>query len=53
MILLDTRVVSEPFRAAGGTNVLAWIDAQIIEAQIIEAQIIEAQIIEAQIIEAL
>lgn len=31
MILLDTNVVSEPLRAAGDANVLAWIDAQIIE----------------------
>lgn len=31
MILLDTHVVSEPLRAAGNTNVLAWIDEQIIE----------------------
>lgn len=31
MILLDTDVVSEPLRAAGDPNVLAWIDAQIIE----------------------
>lgn len=31
MILLDTNVVSEPLKAAGNTNVLAWIDAQIIE----------------------
>ncbi len=31
MILLDTNVVSEPLKAAGDTNVLAWIDAQMIE----------------------
>jgi predicted nucleic acid-binding protein len=31
MILLDTNVVSEPLKAAGNANVLAWIDAQIIE----------------------
>ena len=31
MILLDSNVVSEPLKAAGDTNVLAWIDAQIIE----------------------
>lgn len=31
MILLDTNVISEPLRAAGNANVLAWIDAQIIE----------------------
>jgi predicted nucleic acid-binding protein len=31
MILLDTNVISEPLRAAGDANVLAWIDAQIIE----------------------
>lgn len=31
MILLDTNVLSEPLRAAGNANVLAWIDAQIIE----------------------
>jgi predicted nucleic acid-binding protein len=31
MILLDTNVVSEPLKAAGDKNVLAWIDAQIIE----------------------
>ena len=31
MILLDTNVVSEPLKAFGDLNVLAWIDAQIIE----------------------
>lgn len=31
MILLDTNVVSEPLKAAGNANVLAWLDAQIIE----------------------
>lgn len=31
MILLDTNVVSEPLKVASNTNVLAWIDAQIIE----------------------
>ena len=31
MILLDTNVISEPLRASGDLNVLAWIDAQIIE----------------------
>lgn len=31
MILLDTNVVSEPLKASGDMNVLAWIDAQIIE----------------------
>ncbi len=31
MILLDTNVVSEPLKALGDMNVLAWIDAQIIE----------------------
>ncbi len=31
MILLDTNVVSEPFKAPGDMNVIAWIDAQIIE----------------------
>jgi len=31
MILLDTNVVSEPLKTAGNTNVLAWIDAQIVE----------------------
>ena len=31
MILLDTNVVSEPLKVSGDTNVLAWIDAQIIE----------------------
>lgn len=31
MILLDTNVVSEPLKAAGDTNVLAWFDAQIVE----------------------
>lgn len=31
MILLDTNVVSEPLKAAGDMNVLAWVDAQIIE----------------------
>lgn len=32
MILLDTNVVSEPLKANGDLNVLAWIDAQIIES---------------------
>ncbi len=31
MILLDTNVVSEPLKATGNLNVLAWIDAQVIE----------------------
>jgi predicted nucleic acid-binding protein len=31
MILLDTNVLSEPLKAAGDMNVLAWVDAQIIE----------------------
>ena len=31
MILLDTNVIFEPLKAAGDTNVLAWIDAQAIE----------------------
>ena len=31
MILLDTNVVSEPLKATGDPNVLAWIDEQIIE----------------------
>ncbi|MES2049880.1 MAG: type II toxin-antitoxin system VapC family toxin [Pseudomonadota bacterium] len=31
MILLDTNIISEPLKAAGNANVLAWIDAQIIE----------------------
>jgi predicted nucleic acid-binding protein len=31
MILLDTNVISEPLKATGNTNVLAWIDAQNIE----------------------
>lgn len=31
MILLDTNVLSEPLKAASNSNVLAWIDAQIIE----------------------
>lgn len=31
MILLDTNVISEPLKASGDMNVLAWIDAQIIE----------------------
>ena len=31
MILLDTNVLSEPLRATGNSNVLAWIDEQIIE----------------------
>ena len=32
MILLDTNVVSEPLKAAGNLNVLAWIDTQTIES---------------------
>ena len=31
MILLDTNVISEPLKATGDANVLAWIDAQNIE----------------------
>ena len=31
MILLDTNIISEPLKAAGDSNVLAWIDAQNIE----------------------
>jgi predicted nucleic acid-binding protein len=31
MILLDTNVVSEPLKATGNSNVLAWIDEQMIE----------------------
>lgn len=31
MILLDTNVISEPVRASGDANVLAWIDTQAIE----------------------
>ena len=31
MILLDTNVISEPLRATGNANVLAWIDEQSIE----------------------
>ncbi len=31
MILLDTNVVSEPLRLSGDSNVLTWIDAQIVE----------------------
>jgi predicted nucleic acid-binding protein len=31
MILLDTNVVSEPLKAQGDANVLAWIDAQMVE----------------------
>jgi toxin FitB len=31
MILLDTNVVSEPLKAPGDLNVLAWIDAQLLE----------------------
>ncbi|MEX3630134.1 MAG: type II toxin-antitoxin system VapC family toxin [Burkholderia sp.] len=31
MILLDTNVLSEPLKAPGDMNVLAWIDAQMIE----------------------
>ncbi|MEC5218692.1 putative nucleic acid-binding protein [Actimicrobium sp. GrIS 1.19] len=31
MILLDTNVVSEPLKASGDLNVLAWIDAQLID----------------------
>ena len=31
MILLDTNIISEPLKAAGNANVLAWIDEQIIE----------------------
>ncbi len=37
MILLDTNVVSEPLRASGDRNVLAWIDAQIIETLYLSA----------------
>ena len=37
MILLDANVVSEPLRASGDMNVLAWIDAQIIETLYLSA----------------
>ena len=37
MILLDTNVVSEPLKACGDVNVLAWIDAQIIETLYLSA----------------
>jgi len=37
MILLDTYVVSEPLKAPGDMNVLAWIDAQIIETLYLSA----------------
>ena len=37
MILLDTNVVSEPLKAPGDMNVLAWIDAQIIETLYLSA----------------
>jgi predicted nucleic acid-binding protein len=37
MILLDTKVISEPLKARGDMNVLAWIDAQIIETLYISA----------------
>jgi predicted nucleic acid-binding protein len=31
VILLDTNVVSEPLKAFGNKNVLAWLDAQVVE----------------------
>ncbi|MDR3617295.1 MAG: type II toxin-antitoxin system VapC family toxin [Candidatus Obscuribacterales bacterium] len=37
MILLDTNVISEPLKVHGDTNVLAWIDAQIIETLYLSA----------------
>jgi hypothetical protein len=37
MILLDTNVISEPLKAPGDMNVLAWIDAQIIETLYLSA----------------
>jgi predicted nucleic acid-binding protein len=37
MILLDTNVISEPLRATGNTNVLAWIDGQAIETLYLSA----------------
>ena len=37
MILLDTNVVSEPLKAPGDMNMLAWIDAQIIETLYLSA----------------
>ena len=37
MILLDTKVVSEPLRITGGVGVIAWIDAQIIETLYLSA----------------
>jgi predicted nucleic acid-binding protein len=32
MILLDTKVISEPLKLTGDVGVLTWIDAQIIES---------------------
>jgi toxin FitB len=37
MILLDTNVISEPWKPAPGTSVLTWLDAQAIETLFISA----------------
>jgi len=37
MILLDTNVISEPWKPAPDTSVLTWLDAQVIETLFISA----------------
>ncbi len=37
MILIDTNVVSEPWKPAPDANVLSWIDAQVIETLFLSA----------------
>ncbi|RWX81704.1 type II toxin-antitoxin system VapC family toxin [Neorhizobium lilium] len=37
MILLDTNVISEPWKPAPDTTVLTWLDAQVIETLFISA----------------
>jgi hypothetical protein len=37
MILIDTKVISEPMKAHGDANVAAWLDAQVAETLYISA----------------
>jgi predicted nucleic acid-binding protein len=37
MILIDTNVVSEPWKSAPDPNVLSWIDAQVVETLFLSA----------------
>ncbi len=37
MILIDTNVISEPWKPAPNSRVLAWIDAQVIDTLFLSA----------------